>query len=287
MRRRPVLIAAAGAAALALVVGLVVVLGDDDPDEVATDATTTTEATTTTRRTTTTTTSTTTTVPPTTTSPPTTSPPTTSPPATTPPTTPPATTPPTPPPPPPPSNPRITTVTAADLGASWRSGCPVGPSQLRRISVTFRGFDGAAHTGSLIVRDRVAEDVLAVFDQIYDAGFAIQRIEPVSVYGASDDASMAANNTSAFNCRLTTNGSSWSRHSYGQAIDINPIQNPYILGSQVLPPASATGHYDTDRSARQGVIRAGDAVVTAFAGIGWQWGGNWTSPIDYQHFDIR
>jgi hypothetical protein len=181
-------------------------------------------------------------------------------------------------------------VTAAELGASWREGCPVGPSQLRRISVTFRGFDGADHTGQLIVHADWAEALLGVFDRIHASGFPIQRIEPVSVYGASDTASMNANNTSAFNCRAVTNGTSWSNHSYGTAIDINPIQNPYVRqrsnGTWDIQPA-AGGPYAHDRSLRQGVITSGDAVVSAFGSIGWGWGGNWTSLKDYQHFDLR
>jgi hypothetical protein len=84
-----------------------------------------------------------------------------------------------------------------------------------------------------------------------------------------------------------TGGSSWSNHSYGTAIDINPIQNPYVRGTTVLPPASRDGNYHTDRSARPGVITSGDVVVSAFASIGWSWGGYWTSLKDYQHFDLR
>jgi hypothetical protein len=150
--------------------------------------------------------------------------------------------------------------------------------------VTYRGFDGADHPGELIVHADWAEALLGVFADIHAAGFPIQRMESVDNYGASDDASMAANNTSAFNCRLTTNGSSWSRHSYGRAIDINPIQNPYVTtGGQILPPEGEP--YAYDRSPRPGVITDGDAVVQAFAAIGWQWGGHWSNPKDYQHFD--
>lgn len=151
--------------------------------------------------------------------------------------------------------------------------------------MTYLGFDGADHTGALIVHRDWAEAVLGVFDRIHRAGFPIQRIEPVSAYGGSDDASMAANNTSAFNCRPVTGGSSWSNHSYGTAIDLNPIQNPYVRGTTILPPSGAA--YAHDRSPRQGVITAGDAVVSAFGSIGWSWGGNWTSLKDYQHFDLR
>ncbi len=102
-------------------------------------------------------------------------------------------------------------------------------------------------------------------------------------YGGSDDRSMAADNTSAFNCRLRTGSTTvLSPHSYGRALDINPVENPYVRGSTVLPPA---GRPYTDRSLRvPGVLHAGDPVVGAFAAVRWPWGGNWTSLKDYQHF---
>ena len=107
----------------------------------------------------------------------------------------------------------------------------------------------------------------------------------VDRYGADDDRSMAADNTSAFNCRRVEQSTSWSQHAYGRAIDINPRENPYVLGGRVLPPA---GRAFTDRSRRRkGMIPAGGVVVRAFASVGWAWGGSWTSPLDYQHFSAN
>jgi hypothetical protein len=107
-------------------------------------------------------------------------------------------------------------------------------------------------------------------------------MERVDVFGGSDDASMEANNTSAFNCRRTTGGTAWSQHSYGRAIDINPVQNPYVSGGTVLPEA---GRAFLDRgNSRPGMIAPGDVVVRGFAAEGWGWGGTWTDPLDYQHF---
>jgi hypothetical protein len=161
----------------------------------------------------------------------------------------------------------------------------VGPEDLRAVTVTHLGFDGAEHTGVLVVHERWAESVLGVFDQLRAIGYPIERIEPVDVHGGSDDASMAVNNTSAFNCRPVTGGTGWSRHAYGTAIDLNPRQNPYVTSSgTVLPPEGAAY---VDRSPQPGVIRRGDGVVEAFAAIGWRWGGDWTDPVDYQHFDAR
>jgi hypothetical protein len=93
---------------------------------------------------------------------------------------------------------------------------------------------------------------------------------------------MAADNTSAFNCRRVEGSTSWSAHAYGLAIDINPLENPYIRQGHVLPPA---GRAFLNRSRRAvGMIHAGDAVVRAFAAVGWPWGGRWHEPVDYQHF---
>ena len=121
-----------------------------------------------------------------------------------------------------------------------------------------------------------------VFRALFETRFPIERMELVDVYGADDDRSMAANNTSAFNCRTVEGSSSWSEHAFGRAIDINPIQNPAVDGSEVSPPG---GSRFLDRSRRaKGLIWANDQVVRAFAAIGWGWGGYWTSFKDYQHF---
>jgi D-alanyl-D-alanine carboxypeptidase len=119
---------------------------------------------------------------------------------------------------------------------------------------------------------------------MYEARFPIRRMEPVDKYGGSDDASMAADNTSAFNCRpITGTTDRWSNHSYGRAIDINTIENPYVKGGTVLPPAGAA--YLDRGDVRPGMIVAGDVVTTAFAAEGFGWGGDYTSLKDYQHFE--
>jgi hypothetical protein len=176
----------------------------------------------------------------------------------------------------------ISAVTADDLRASWRSGCPVLPEDLAALDVSHWGYDGKVHTGRLIIAAGLAEDMAAIMGDLFAARFPIQRMEPVDVFDGDDDRSMAANNTSAFNCRAVTGGSSWSEHSYGRAIDVNPLVNPYVIGSTVLPPE---GREYADRSLdAPGMIHAGDVVVEAFAARGWEWGGYWDSPTDYQHF---
>jgi hypothetical protein len=173
-------------------------------------------------------------------------------------------------------------VAAADLPSSWQEGCPVDVAALRSVDVSHFGYDGQVHTGRLIVAAEVAEDMVDIMSQLFVAAFPIERMEPVDVYEGDDDLSMAANNTSAFNCRPVTGGESWSEHSYGTAIDVNPLVNPYVIGGTVLPPAGAAY---ADRSLEEpGMIHDGDVVVDAFASHGWIWGGTWSSPKDYQHF---
>jgi hypothetical protein len=175
-------------------------------------------------------------------------------------------------------------VSAAQLGRSWHPGCPVGPASLRRLRVAFVGFDGRAHSGELVVARSVTPDVTAVFRRLYDERFPIRRMRPVSAYGGSDDRSAAADNTSAFNCRaaVAAGPKHWSAHAYGEAIDVNDVENPYVLGAQVIP---AAGRRYLDRSRyRAGMAVRGGALVRAFASVGWLWGGRWTGSPDWQHF---
>jgi hypothetical protein len=177
----------------------------------------------------------------------------------------------------------IAPVTAADLSASWRPGCPVAPERLRTVTVSFVDFTGAPSTGRLVVHADVATAVAAVFSQLYAQRFPVARMEPVEAFGGSDDASMDADNTSAFNCRATTGGTGFSEHSYGTAIDLNPVENPYVKGTTVLP---AAGRAFVERRPGRGVVLAGDPVVRAFAEHGFTWGGDWSSLKDYQHFSV-
>jgi hypothetical protein len=175
----------------------------------------------------------------------------------------------------------VSKVTRAELRHSYRPGCPVSPAQLRRVEVSYWGFDGKRRVGSIVVRDTAARDVVSVFRRLYAARFPIRRLRLVEAYKGSDDASMAADNTSGFNCRYVSGTRRWSQHAYGLAIDINPVENPFVHGGRVEPPA---GRRYLDRTrARPGMIVAGDVVVRAFAAIGWRWGGRWSTP-DYQHF---
>jgi hypothetical protein len=181
----------------------------------------------------------------------------------------------------------VAPVTAKQLGKSWHHGCPVPPRDLRALRVPFWGFDGARHTGVLIVRATAVHPVRVAFRKIRHAHFPIRRMVPISAYGGSDNKSMADDNTSAFNCRYAVaNGpKSWSAHAYGDAVDINTRENPYRLNGKILPPSGAKY---TDRSKhRRGMIFAHGPVVKAFDAVGWGWGGRWSSSPDYQHFSVN
>jgi hypothetical protein len=182
---------------------------------------------------------------------------------------------------------RTAAVTAADLGKSWHAGCPVGPALLRAVTMTYWGFDNTPHLGVLVVNRSVVPAVVTAFKTIYAARFPIRRMQPIAAYGGDDNRSMAADNTSAFNCRrAVSNGPpSWSMHAYGEAIDINTLENPYRLNGKVLPPAGAP--YMDRENVRRGMIVAGSSPVAAFAAVHWGWGGNWSSTPDYQHFSVN
>ena len=169
------------------------------------------------------------------------------------------------------------------VGTSWHRGCPVALADLRLVTATYWGFDKRAHTGRIVVHRDVAADVLAVLRRLYAARFPIRRMVPVDAYGGSDYRSIEADNTSAFNCRYVDGTTRWSEHAYGRAIDLNPIENPYVTSS------GTTSHAESRRYLRRapyrpGMAVEGGAVVRAFDAVGWGWGGRWSGARDYQHF---
>ena len=176
-------------------------------------------------------------------------------------------------------------MTATELGASWRPGCPVGPEQLRRVEVDHIGFDGQTHRGALIVNRDLVPEVIAVFEKLYELRYPIEKVRTVEHYpGAEDELSMQDNNTSGFNCRGIPGTDNWSHHAYGRAIDLNPLLNPFIDSAGGFEPANAAAYLDRSRI-DPGLLHPGDPAVLAFTDRGWQWGGDWTTPVDYQHFE--
>jgi hypothetical protein len=175
-----------------------------------------------------------------------------------------------------------TAVRAQMTGVSWRPGCPVPLTDLRLLSLTYRGFDGRAHTGQLVANRDAAPELVSVFRRLYAAGFPIRRMRLVDAYGGDDYRSIEADNTSAFNCRAATGSTHWSQHAYGRAIDVNPIENPYVSGGTTSHPASRP--YLDRAPHRPGMAYEGGVLVDAFRSAGWGWGGTWTGIKDYQHF---
>lgn len=176
---------------------------------------------------------------------------------------------------------------ARQLGASWHHGCPVPPRQLRALRVSYWGFKGHHRYGVLVVNRSAVPAIRTAFARIRRHHFPIGRIVPVSKYGGSDNRSMAHDNTSAFNCRyaVTTGPRSWSEHAFGEAVDIDPRENPYRLNGRIYPP-SGRGYLNRSKP-RRGMILSGGPVVAAFDAVGWGWGGRWASTPDYQHFSVN
>jgi hypothetical protein len=169
---------------------------------------------------------------------------------------------------------------------SWRPGCPVTLDQLRVVSLAYVGFDGNAHRGTLIVNRDATSAIVGAFRRLYAARFPIRRMLPVDAYGGDDFRSIEADNTSAFNCRPATGSSHWSNHAYGRAVDVNPIENPYISGGGTSHPASVP--YLNRGRVRPGMAVFGGTLVRAFAAVGWGWGGSWSgSTQDTQHFSYN
>ncbi|MGN6336075.1 M15 family metallopeptidase [Mycobacterium sp.] len=176
-------------------------------------------------------------------------------------------------------------VTAAELGASWRPGCPVDPGQLRRVDIDHVGFDGTTHRGELIVHEDLVPEVITIFERLYRLRFPIEKIRTAEHYpDADDEQSMEDNNTSAFNCRGIPGSDHWSQHAYGRAIDLNPRLNPCVYATGTFQPQNAANYLDRGRT-DPGLLHSGDPAVRIFTDSGWRWGGYWTAPIDYQHFE--
>lgn len=167
-------------------------------------------------------------------------------------------------------------------------------AQLRIVHFSYLGFDGKLHQdGEIMVLAAVAEQVQAIFDTLLQRKFAIARASLMQRYRGDDAAAMRDNNTSAFNDRRVTNGSAPSLHAYGLAIDINPVQNPYLqfdaVDKATFLPAAGRAYANRQLSRPGKPARKGMAeeVVDIFAKHGFTiWGGDWDAPIDYQHFQV-
>ena len=171
--------------------------------------------------------------------------------------------------------------------ANWHAGCPVELADLRVVEVDYWGFDDRVHRGPIVVHRRVASDVAGVFRRLFRARFPIKHVALPARYRPPrpEDRLRTKSVTAGFNCRPVTEGTTLSQHSYGWAVDINPLQNPYVRADGTVLRWPARRYLDRSRDL-PGMIRGGDVVVRAFERIGWSWGGRWDSIRDYMHFSL-
>jgi hypothetical protein len=168
--------------------------------------------------------------------------------------------------------------------STWRPGCPVGKSDLAWLRVTYWGFDDARHSGEMLVNGSVSGDVVAVFRRLYRDRFPIESMGIARLADLDAPPTGDGNGTGSFACRPIRGGTGYSQHAYGLAVDLNPFQNPYHRGDVVLPELASA--YLDRAWLRPGMITADGPAVRAFASIGWEWGGDWSSLKDYQHFSL-
>ena len=173
-------------------------------------------------------------------------------------------------------------------GNSWRKGCPVPLENLRYLKLTHIDFNGKTKMGEIIVHKNVAHEVTEIFEELYTIGYPVRKMKLVSNYKGSDWQSIEADNTSAFNCRSATGSKKWSKHSYGKAIDINPIENPYIARSGRISHKASLKYrkrvHKNSTLADKAVLLKNDKATKIFKKYGWKWGGDWSGVKDYQHF---
>lgn len=176
--------------------------------------------------------------------------------------------------------------------STWRPGCPVPLSDLRLLRFNFWGFDGETKRGPMVVNAAVAEDVLWVFGQLFEAEFPMKRVGLTREFKESrleTDPHTHRSVTASFNCRVVVTpagaGSTFSQHSYGLAVDVNPLQNPYVSQDGWVRNRFARPFVDRSNE-HPGMIHDGDVVVQSFTAIGWEWGGRWSGGKDYMHFSL-
>lgn len=168
------------------------------------------------------------------------------------------------------------------IGVSYKKNPYVKLSDLSYLRVRYYDFEHKVQSGELIVARKLAEEVLDIFYELFEGGYEIEKIKLVDEYDADDERSMADNNSSAFNYRVVADTNTISAHSYGRAIDINPLINPYIVGDKVMP-ANAVQYADREKSFEHKIDRT-DLCYCIFKRHGWKWGGDWRNSKDYQHF---
>lgn len=172
-------------------------------------------------------------------------------------------------------------------GKSYKADCTVPRDELRYVHVLHMGFDGQTKEGELVVNKAIADDVLSIFEELYQADYPIEKVELVDAYNADDEESMSHNNSSAFNFRFISHTTKISKHGLGMAVDINTLYNPYVKtvdGKLSIEPANATAYVDRSKDFPY-KIDHDDLCYKLFTKYGFTWGGDWTHSKDYQHFE--
>ena len=179
----------------------------------------------------------------------------------------------------------VTPALARRTELAWFPGCPVELADLRLLELSFWGFDGRPHTGRLVVNGTVADQVVAIFGELYDARFPIEEMRLVTRADLDAAPTGDGNTTAAYACRPVRGSTEWSAHAYGLAVDVNPFMNPYRDGDLVLPEL-ASAYLDRGWR-RPGMIFEDGPVVRAFERYGWTWGGDFQSVLDLHHFSAN
>lgn len=181
----------------------------------------------------------------------------------------------------------ITNEILSKMSYSWKDINPIPLSDLRCVTVNFYGYDSKVHEGSFVIHKVVADEIVDIFKEVFEARFPIEKMGFVDEYQGIDEVSAKDNNSYSFCCRPnTTNPSVFSKHSYGLAIDINPLENPYHRNDLIVPES---GKMYLDRTLNtKGMIQPDSVIYNAFIKRGWSWGGDWPKTrgyADYQHFE--
>ena len=174
-------------------------------------------------------------------------------------------------------------------GKSYKDNCTTPRADLRYLQILHYNKEGEVLKGELICHKAIANDLLAIFQELHKAKYPIERMVLVDEYDADDEASMRANNSSAFNFRYVSGTKSLSRHSRGMAVDINPLYNPYVRqrgGRTLVEPTTAKPYVDRAKEFPYKIVK-GDLCYRLFRKYGFTWGGDWKNSKDYQHFEKR
>ncbi len=177
-------------------------------------------------------------------------------------------------------------------GLSYKENCPISIKDLRYLTMTYLNFNNESKIGEMIVHKDISKEIVLIFKELYSIKYPINKMQLVSDFKANDFESIEANNTSSFNCRKVANTSRWSKHTYAKALDINPIQNPYISRKGFISHKSSLKykkrvHKKSLDSKDKAILLKNDAAVKIFEKYDWKWGGDWKTIKDYQHFEKR